>query len=43
LNVLLGDGAVRFFGDLTDITVFTALLTRNKGTDEVAVTAGTIK
>ena len=43
LNVLFGDGAVRFVSDSTDIAVFTSLLTRNKGGDEVASTAGTIK
>lgn len=43
LNVLFGDGAVRFVGDSTDIAVFTSLLTRNKGGDEVASTVGTIK
>lgn len=43
MNVLLGDGAVRFVGDSTDIAVFASLLTRNKGVDEVASTVGSIR
>jgi prepilin-type N-terminal cleavage/methylation domain-containing protein len=43
MNVLIGDGAVRFINDETAIEVLSALITRNEAAGEIKVTVGSAK
>ena len=43
MNVLIGDGAVRFINDETGIEVLSALITRNEAAGEVKTTLGSAK